>query len=209
MFIPDPVIHRLPVYYRHLQQLHLQGVKQISSHGLADIMNLTASQIRQDINRIGAAGRQGFGYSIEELKNYIAGLLAMNQKRKMIIIGAGNIGHALAQSGSFAGESFETIAVFDNNPEKIGTAAGNYTVRSIDSLQSFLADHPVDIAVLAVPADQTQRIAENLKLFGVKGFWNFAPIDLVLGTRAAVVNVHLTDSLEVLSYQLDQLPKSE
>lgn len=205
LYVPDPVVRRLPVYYRHLQELRKQGVEQISSSSLADIMNLTASQIRQDINRIGATGRQGFGYVVAELEEYIAKLMALEQKRGMIIIGAGNIGHALAQSGSFAGEGFETLAVFDNDPGKIGSRIGEFTVQSMDEIEAYLSQHTVDIAVLVVPAEKTKPIAERLLKLGIRGFWNFAPIDLELGRKACVVNVHLTDGLQVLSYQLTQL----
>lgn len=205
LFIPDPVIKRLPVYYRHLRELHQNGVEQISSQRLAEIMNLTASQIRQDINRIGATGRQGYGYLVSELESYIGGLMGMDQPHRMMIVGAGNIGHALILSDSISPEGFETVAIFDNDPAVIGQRIGSLTVRSSSEIPAFLTEETVDIAALALPAHVTRKVAEELLALGVHGFWNFAPVDLEMGKHAAVVNVHLTDGLEVLSYQLRQL----
>jgi redox-sensing transcriptional repressor len=201
-YVSDAVIRRLPGYYRHLKELEREGVNQISSQGLGDRMNLTASQIRQDINCFGGFGRQGFGYAVPELRERIGQILGVDKPHRMIILGAGNIGNAVACSDSFPANGFETIAIFDSSPEKIGQRVDALTVQDIASLERFMAENPVDIAVLAVPAEAAQRLTDQLYKCGVRGFWNFAPCDLRLGADAAIVNVHLDEGLQVLSFKM-------
>lgn len=201
-YVSDAVIRRLPGYYRHLKELEREGVNQISSQGLGDRMNLTASQIRQDINCFGGFGRQGFGYAVPELRDRIGQILGVDKSHRMIILGAGNIGNAVACSDSFPANGFETVAIFDSSPEKIGQRVDALTVQDIASLERFMAENPVDIAVLAVPAEAAQRLTDQLYEGGVRGFWNFAPCDLRLGADAAIVNVHLDEGLQVLSFKM-------
>lgn len=201
-YVSEAVIKRLPAYYRHLKELEQEGVVQISSQGLGERMGFTASQIRQDINCFGGFGRQGFGYTVAELRMHIGRIMGVDQLHKMIIIGAGNIGSAVALADSFPRNGFETVAVFDNDPAKIGTQIGMLTVQDAALVKRYLDEHTVDIAVLALPVSCAQEIAEQLYGYGIRGFWNYAPLDLKLPRDAATVNVHLDEGLQVLSYRM-------
>ena len=201
-YVSEAVIKRLPAYYRHLKELEQEGVVQISSQGLGERMGFTASQIRQDINCFGGFGRQGFGYTVAELRMHIGRIMGVDQLHKMIIIGAGNIGSAVALADSFPRNGFETVAVFDNDTAKIGTQIGMLTVQDAALVKRYLDEHTVDIAVLALPVSCAQEIAEQLYGYGIRGFWNYAPLDLKLPRDAATVNVHLDEGLQVLSYRM-------
>ncbi len=203
-YVSEAVIKRLPAYYRHLKELEKEGVTQISSQGLGDRMRLTASQIRQDINCFGGFGRQGYGYSVSGLREHIGRILGVDHAHKMMIVGAGNIGRAVALSDSFPANGFRTIALFDSNKDKIGMDVGGLCVQDVKDMKRYLMENPVDIAVLAVPAEHAQPLAETLCGCGVKGFWNFAPVDLKLPDDASVVNVHLDEGLEILSFRMMQ-----
>ena len=201
-YVSDAVIRRLPGYYRHLKELEREGVMQISSQGLGERMSLTASQIRQDINCFGGFGRQGYGYAVPELRERIGQILGVDKTHQMIIIGAGNIGHAVACADSFPANGFETVAIFDSNPAKVGSRVDALTVQDISSLERFISENTVDIAVLAVPAEAAQAMTNRLYRCGIRGFWNFAPCDLKLEDDAVVVNVHLDEGLQVLSFRM-------
>jgi len=201
-YVSEAVIKRLPAYYRHLKELEKEGVVQISSQGLGERMAFTASQIRQDINCFGGFGRQGYGYNVTELREHIGHIMGVDQKHRMIILGAGNIGHAVAQSDSFARNGFETVAIFDNSAQCIGTVIGGLEVQDVANLERYIQEHPVDIAVLALPVSCAQQMADQLCGYGIRGFWNFAPLDLKLPKGASVVNVHLDEGLEVLSFRM-------
>jgi len=203
-YVSEAVIKRLPAYYRHLKELEKEGVRQISSQGLGDRMRLTASQIRQDINCFGGFGRQGYGYSVSGLREHIGRILGVDHTHKMIILGAGNIGRAVALSDSFPSNGFETVAIFDNDEKKIGMQVGELSVQDVVGLKRYLDGHAIDIAVLAVPLSCAQKLADMLCGYGVKGFWNFAPVDLKLPKDASVVNVHLDEGLEILSFRMMQ-----
>lgn len=203
-YVSEAVIRRLPGYYRHLRELEAEGVKQISSQGLGERMKLTASQIRQDINCFGGFGRQGYGYSVPELREHIGMILGVDRVHHMVILGGGNIGRAVALSDSFPTNGFQTLAIFDADPRKVGTAIGAIPVQDVETLPSFLATHTVDIAVLAVPVEKAQKLADTLCQNGVNGIWNFVPIDLKLPPQATVVNVHLEEGLEILSFKMMQ-----
>ena len=200
--VSEAVIRRLPGYYRHLSELEAAGVTQISSQELGRRMQLTPSQIRQDINCFGGFGRQGYGYRVAELKAHIGDILGLNTTHRVIIIGAGNIGSAVAQYPNFAREGFETVAMFDASAEKIGTKIGDIPVYAMDALESYLRDHTVDMAVLATPAVCAQETLNRLADGGIRAVWNFAPVDLHHPDSMAVVNVHLSDSLQILSYKM-------
>lgn len=203
-YVSEAVIRRLPGYYRHLKELESEGVKQISSQGLGERMKLTASQIRQDINCFGGFGRQGYGYSVSELREHIGKILGIDHVHKMVIIGAGNIGRAVALSDSFPANGFQTVAIFDADAKKVGTTIGSVTIRHIDTLADFLTGQAVNIAVLAVPTPKAQQVAECLYKNGVTAFWNFVPADLKLPANTTVVNVHLEEGLEILSFKMKQ-----
>lgn len=201
-YVSDAVIRRLPGYYRHLRELEREGVMQISSQGLGERMCLTASQIRQDINCFGGFGRQGFGYAVPELRERIGQILGVDKTHRMIILGAGNIGNAVACSDSFPANGFETIAIFDSDPRKIGSTVDALTVQDIACLERFIQENTVDIAVLAIPSEAAQALTDQLYRCGIRGFWNFAPCDLKIGQDAVVVNVHLDEGLQVLSFKM-------
>ena len=201
-YVSEAVIRRLPGYYRHLKELEKEGITQISSQELGKRMELTASQIRQDINCFGGFGRQGFGYSVAELCAHIEHVLGIDHEQTMMIVGAGNIGRALALSDSFFQSGFRTVAIFDNDPKKMGTAIGSLTVQDVTQIPGYLAEHGADICVLAVPVNQGQKAADEMYQYGIRAFWNFVPMDLKLPDDAVLVNVHLEEGLQILSFRM-------
>lgn len=201
-YVSEAVIKRLPGYYRHLRELEAAGVTQISSQELGKRMLLTASQIRQDINCFGGFGRQGYGYKVSELKGHIGEILGLQKKHQMVIVGAGNIGGAVANYPTFSREGFETVGVFDTDVNKVGTCIRDIPIQPVENLNAFLSEHEVDIAVLALPASMAQHMLDQVVAAGVTGIWNFAPTDLVAPDGVVVVNVHLSDSLQILSYKM-------
>ena len=201
-YVSEAVIKRLPAYYRHLKELEAEGVTQISSQGLGERMDFTASQVRQDINCFGGFGRQGYGYSVTELKEHIGHIMGVDHPHQMIILGAGNIGRAVALADSFPRNGFRTAAIFDSDPQKIGMKVETLEVQDIAHLERYLDENPVDIAVLGLPVGCAQEIAGQVYAYGIRGFWNFAPLDLRLPKDASVVNVHLDEGLEVLSFRM-------
>lgn len=200
--VSDAVIRRLPGYYRHLRELEAAGVSSISSQELGERMHLTPSQIRQDINCFGGFGRQGFGYKVTELKEHIGEILGLDREHHLIILGAGNIGCAVAQYPTFSREGFRTVALFDTLPTKVGRTLGDIPVLHMDTLEQFVSENAVDIAVLALPKRYAQDALERLYRCGVRAIWNFAPTDLAHPEDMLVVNVHLSDSLQQLSYRM-------
>ena len=202
--VSDAIIRRLPMYYRHLKELERAGVERISSRELGERMNLTASQIRQDINCFGGFGQQGYGYRISELRWHIGEILGLEKNYEVIIVGAGNIGRAVANYDGFTKEGFFVRAVFDVSPALIGTDVHGIPVQPMDSLNGWLAEHRADIAVLSVPASQAQQTADTLVEAGIKAIWNFAPVDLHLPEDVVSNHVHLSDSLHILTYRMNE-----
>ena len=202
--VSDAVVRRLPMYYRHLRELEKAGVVRISSQELGERMNLTASQIRQDINCFGGFGQQGYGYHVSNLKERIGEILGLNHQYHVIIIGAGNIGRAVANYAGFKKEGFNIQAMFDVSPALVGIDVHGTLVQPMDKLDQWLSAHQVDIAVLSVPSAYAQETADALVRGGVRAIWNFAPVDLTLPDGVAVNNVHLSDSLHILSYRMNE-----
>lgn len=196
------VIRRLPKYHRYLQELLEKDVKRISSKELSEIIGFTASQIRQDLNNFGGFGQQGYGYNVEELFNEIAKILGLSKSYNTIIIGAGNMGQALANYTSFEKFGFHLNALFDINPRLIGLKMRDVEVLDMENIQSFLQDHPTDIAFICTNRDGAQKVADQLVEGGVKAIWNFAPVDLKVPDDVIVENVHLIENLLTLSYFL-------
>ncbi len=203
-YVSDAVIRRLPAYYRHLRELEADGVVQISSQDLGSRMQLTPSQIRQDINSIGGLGRQGYGYPVRELKEHIRDIMGLNTEHRMVIFGAGRMGKAVADYTGFRREGFLTVGMFDTDPEKIGKEEDSVPVFSMEELEEKLPEMRASMAVLAVPASEAQGVLDRLYSLGIRAFWNFAPVDLVYPRDAVVVNVHLSDSLYTLGYMIRQ-----
>ncbi|MBR1757831.1 MAG: redox-sensing transcriptional repressor Rex [Lachnospiraceae bacterium] len=203
-YISMAVIRRLPTYYRYLGNLEDAGVERVSSQELSDALQMTASQIRQDLNNFGGFGQQGYGYNVAKLHTEIGKILGVDTPHHMIIIGAGNLGQALAGYSSFGKRNFDVSAIFDVREEVIGKEIRGVTIQPMDSLEAYLKDHVVDVAALTVPKSAAVEIAHNLKDWGAKSIWNFAPIDLELPKDYIVENVWLLDSLMRLSYSLKE-----
>lgn len=203
--ISQAVIRRLPRYYRYLGDLLHAGVERISSNELSVKMHVTASQIRQDLNNFGGFGQQGYGYNVLYLYEEIGKILGLNRKHNVIVIGVGNLGHAIANYISFERLSFSMIGAFDVNPDLKGKMLGNVEVQLIDELPEFLSSHHVDLAALTLPKESAEVVAQKLIALGVKAFWNFAHVDLDVPEGIVVQNVHLSDSLMQLSYNINQL----
>jgi len=200
--ISSAVIGRLPRYYRYLGDLKEAGVVRISSQELSKKMNVTASQIRQDFNNFGGFGQQGYGYNVELLYNEIGKILGLDKNFNMIIIGAGNLGQAIANYKDFDRRGFKLVGIFDVNPKLEGLSIRDIPIMSIDKLESFIKEHNVHIAALTIPKLHAPAIAKQLVDYGVKAIWNFAPVDLNLPEGFIVENVHLAESLMQLSYAL-------
>lgn len=178
-------------------------IKRISSKELSAKMGITASQIRQDLNCFGGFGQQGYGYNVETLFNEIGNILGINRKFKTIIIGAGNMGQALSNYGNFERRGFQLVGIFDSNDKLIGKKIKNFTIMHIDTIEEFLKDNEVDIAMLTVPYEHTPAVADKVGRLGIKGLWNFSPMDLKLPYDIEIENVHLSDSLMILGYRLN------
>ncbi len=202
--ISTAVIRRLPRYFRYLFDLMKMDVKRISSKELSERMNITASQIRQDLNCFGGFGQQGYGYNVESLYEEISKILGTDTRFSCIILGAGNMGNALANYENFQKRGFDILAIFDVDKQKVGKSINNIKVRHIDTLADFVRKNKVDIAMLTVPNKNINDIAKGVTNLGIKGIWNFSPTDLVLDNGAVVENVHLSDSLMVLGYNLKE-----
>ena len=201
--VSPAVIKRLPRYYRYLRELLQNDILRISSGELSKMMHVTASQIRQDLNCFGGFGQQGYGYNVKYLYGKIGEILGVTQHYNAIIIGAGNLGSALAASPVFERRGVKLTALFDSNPAVIGRNISGYTVRSIDDLEDYLRDNDVSIAVLTLTKDAVCDMAEKLASLGIKGLWNFASTELNLSNKDVVVqNVHMGDSLMTLCYEL-------
>lgn len=202
--ISQAVITRLPRYFRYLGDLKDAGVERISSQELSRIMRVTASQVRQDFNHFGGFGQQGYGYNVEYLYVEIAKILGLNQLHRLIIIGAGNLGQALANYMNFEKRGFIITGIFDINTELIGEKIRNIPIQPMEKMKSFVQENDVDIAVLTVPKSSAIKVAEQLVECGIRGIWNFAHIDLEVPDNVLVENVHLSDSLMKLSYLISK-----
>ena len=201
--ISQAVIRRMPRYYRYLGELLEDGVERISSNDLSKRMNVTASQIRQDLNNFGGFGQQGYGYNVKFLYEEIGKILGLNQKHNIIVIGAGNLGQALANYVKFEKLGFVITALFDVNPALEGVTVRGIKIHMLDELEDYCKDHVVDIAALTMPKEKADAIANRLVNLGIQAIWNFAHVDLDLIDKDVVVeNVHLSVSLMQLSYNI-------
>lgn len=199
--IPDAVMRRLPRYYRHLEGLEKKDITRVSSRQLGESLFMTASQIRHDLNYFGGFGQQGYGYNVSELKAKLVHILGIDTVRKLVIVGSGNIGNALAGYSGFDSEGFKVLAMFDSDPDVIDTTIKGLKVHDVDNLAEYIKKNGVDIVVLTVPEKHAQQLAYVSQQAGAGAIWNFAPIDVVLD-NIQVENIHLTDSLMTLSFRL-------
>lgn len=202
--ISKAVIKRLPRYYRYLGELMEEGVEKISSNDLSEKMHVTASQIRQDLNNFGGFGQQGYGYNVRFLYTEIGKILGLDQVHPMIILGAGNLGQALANYSDFEKRGFKLVGIFDVNTVLEGISVRGIEVQMISNLPLFLRENKVEIAVLTLPKNRAEEMAAMLVDNGIKAIWNFAHLDLHVPEDVIVENVHLSESLMTLSYNLSK-----
>lgn len=200
--VSKAVINRLPRYYRYLKELLGQNILRISSGELAKLMNVTASQIRQDLNCFGGFGQQGYGYNVKYLYSKIGEILGAEEAYSAVIVGAGNLGRALAQGSTFSSRGVFLKAVFDHNPTLIGQQIGNFEILDSAYLAAYCRENRVDIVVLAVPKSAASAVTTNLRGLSIKGIWNFTGEELNLGAEIPVQNVHLGDLLMTLCYEI-------
>lgn len=200
--VSPSVIKRLPRYFRYLRILIREGKSRISSGELSGRMNVTASQIRQDLNCFGGFGQQGYGYNVNYLYANICELLGVGAGLHAIIIGAGNLGKALVRSTMFEKRGVDVVALFDTDPALVGSTVDEIPIYSTDTLGEFCENNAVDMAVLTLPKEAARATAALAVKHGVKGFWNFTSEELALGEGVIIENVHLGDSLMTLSYRL-------
>ena len=207
--ISDAVIRRLPRYYRYLDDLHSKGIVRISSNSLGIRMGITASQIRQDLSCFGEFGQQGYGYNIVELRAEIGHILGVDTQRRLVIVGAGHLGHALMRNFDFVQGGFALDTAFDVSPALIGTKVNSVLIRPLSELEDYFAAlHPA-VAVLTVPKASAQEVAARLVALGVKGIWNFTNVELSVPDDVFVEDVHFADSLLTLSYRISKEEDTE
>lgn len=202
--ISEAVIKRLPRYYRYLGDLLSEGVERISSKDLSQMMGTTASQIRQDLNCFGGFGQQGYGYNVPVLYEEIGNILGTDRENSVVILGAGNLGKAIANYTNFKKRGFTIKAIFDKDESIIGTKINSVEVLDIDRLSDFLKKNNIDIVVLAIPAAGIKSVIDIVVNSNIKGIWNFSYLDLKVPKHIAMVNVHLSDSLMTLSYKINK-----
>ena len=201
--ISASVIGRLPRYYRFLCELRSDGIVRISSGELSKRMGFTASQIRQDFNCFGGFGQQGYGYNVEQLKNEMASILGLNNLKQAILIGAGNMGRAVARQMNFADMGFQLTAIFDCDKNLEGLKIKGIPIRPNDQLAEFCAANRPEMAILCLPQSQAPDVVDELVLLGIESFWNFSHYDIHAKYPGAnVENVHLSDSLMTLSFKI-------
>lgn len=202
----NSVIRRLPRYYRFLGELEKQGIVRISSRELSEKMGLTASQIRQDFNCFGGFGQQGYGYNVKDLHAEIGKILGLDDLKPLILLGAGNLGKAIAAHIDFRKRGFELIGIFDINPDLEGTTIGDINVSGKSELEYFCMENKPVAAVLCIPKAAAAEEVDRLVSYGIRAFWNFSHYDLKIAlTNVVVENVHLGDSLMTLSYGLNSI----
>lgn len=198
------VIRRLPKYHRYLKEMLDNDIKRISSKELSKMIGFTASQIRQDLNNFGGFGQQGYGYNVEDLYNEIGKILGLTREYNVAIVGAGNLGQALANYSSFDKLGFKLQAMFDVNPKLIGLKINNVKVLDMDQFEEFVKANNVEIVYICTSRDGAQNVADKIQKTGVRAIWNFAPVDLKIKPGVIVENIHLIDNLLTVSYFLKE-----
>lgn len=199
------VIRRLPKYHRYLTELIDKGISRISSQELSVLTGFTASQIRQDLNNFGGFGQQGYGYNVEDLHRELGKILGLDTKYNAVVVGAGNLGQAIANYKGFEDAGFKVLSLFDRNPKVIGLRIRDIEIRDMDQIEQFIEEHNVEIGIITTPKESAQSIADIYIKAGIKGIWNFAPTDLIVPSNVVVENVRLNESLFILSYFLKAL----
>lgn len=196
------VIRRLPKYHRYLSDLMDKGISRISSQELSVLTGFTASQIRQDLNNFGGFGQQGYGYNVEDLQRELGKILGLDQKYNAVIVGAGNLGQAIANYRGFEDAGFRVLSMFDRNPRVIGLKIRDIEIRDMEQIEDFIKENNVEIGIITTPKESAQAVADIYIKAGVKGIWNFAPTDISVPDDMIIENVRLNESLFILSYFL-------
>lgn len=204
--VSETVIRRLPIYHRYLTEIIDKDIERISSSELSKLTGFTASQIRQDLNNFGGFGQQGYGYNAVDLRSQIDKILGMDHNYKTIVIGAGSLGSAVAKYGDFRASGFKIQALFDVNKELIGKKVDGIEILSYDGIKDYIIDNDIDVAIVTVPKQSAMDVIDLLIDTGIKGIWNFAPIDIHVkeGSDVVIENIRLNDSLLKLSYYLKE-----
>ncbi len=203
------VINRLPRYYRYLGELMASGCGRISSKALSEKMNITASQIRQDLNCFGGFGQQGYGYNVKNLHGEIGKILGLDKKKTAVLVGVGNMGSALVLNTNFEKRGFSLVGIFDIDTEKIGKSVGGYTIRDYAEIDEFIQENCPEMAIITVPRAAVNQVANDLEKKGIKGFLNFSYAELESKDGIAVENIHLSDSLMRLSYKMTEIERKK
>lgn len=202
--ISQAVIKRLPRYYRYLGELADEGIERISSRELSELMHVTASQIRADLNHFGGFGQQGYGYNVRNLYDEIAKILGLDKSHKLVVIGAGHLGQALSNYVNFERRGFHILGIFDVDPKLVGMKIRDVYVAPMEDLEDFIKSNDIDIAVLTIPKTSAVEVAKILVDCNIRAIWNFAHVDLAVPDNVIVENVHLSESLMTLSYNLSR-----
>ncbi|MBL7574317.1 redox-sensing transcriptional repressor [Peptoniphilus asaccharolyticus DSM 20463] len=199
--VSETVIRRLPIYHRIISEVVSKGIERISSQELSKLTGFTASQIRQDLNNFGGFGQQGYGYNTEALKQEVSEILGMNHEYRTVVIGAGRLGTAIADYEGIKNSGFKILALFDNDKNKVGKDVSGISILDIQELENFVKSNKVDVAVITVPKSVAVDVIYKLASFGIKGIWNFAPVDVSV-EGPVIENIRINDSLFKLSYYL-------
>lgn len=202
--VSEAVIKRLPRYYRHLSELIDANIERVSSTELAHKMRITASQVRQDLNNFGGFGQQGYGYNVRLLREEIGNILGLNKELHCIIIGGGNLGHAIANYRNFAKRGFKIKGIFDINEDVVGTEVNGIKIYHTDCMIDFIKENKIDIAIFTLPTTAVKSMINEVVTAGIKGIWNFSHFDMEIPKNIPIVNVHLSDSLMTLAYKIQE-----
>ena len=205
MKVSNAIIRRLPRYRRYLGYLQSKGIKKISSNELSEMIGYTASQIRQDLNTFGEFGQQGYGYEVDRLYKEINKILGLDREYKTVVVGCGNLGQAITNYTYYYKIGFNIIGLFDANPKIVGNVINDVEVLDVADLEEYCKREKIDIGIICVNRENAQKVADSLVSGGVKGIWNFAPIDLNIPENVALESVHLSDSLHALSFMIKSM----
>ena len=200
--VSNAIIRRLPRYRRYLGYLQTKGVKKVSSNELSEMIGYTASQIRQDLNTFGEFGQQGYGYEVDKLYKEINKILGLDREYKTVVVGVGNLGQAITNYTYYYKIGFNIVGLFDVNPKIVGNWINDVEVMDYADLEDYIKRENIDIGIICVNRENAQEVADKMVAGGVKGIWNFAPVDLVVPDEVALEAVHLSDSLHALSFMI-------
>lgn len=204
--IPEAAVARLPLYLRALYELTEQGAQTVSSDGLAQAAGVNSAQVRKDLSYLGSHGIRGVGYAVDDLLDHISAVLGLNRDWRVLLVGVGNLGRALASYGGFGERGFEIAALVDADPDKIGQQVGEHRIEPLDELDDLVAREDVSIAVIAVPAEAAQTVADRLVASGITAILNFAPAHLEVPAHITVRKVDLSTELQILAYHERRRP---